>query len=196
MKKGLLTVLMTVVMTIPAFAAKGDMSIDAKLGLGVSNSIKMIVEDDYKFGFDVKNPFSLGAEFFYGLSDILSLGVGANYIFNSETDGYFDDLKVGTTNLYVAVKPEFKIESNVFSNIYLIGQIGLAINRIDWENRSVSVDNGLYLGAGFGTTIKDAFFVELVLSSSNGHAKRNNGGSSADIQYTATTINVGSRFSL
>jgi len=33
MKKGLLTVLMTVVMTIPAFAAKGDMSIDAKLGL-------------------------------------------------------------------------------------------------------------------------------------------------------------------
>ncbi len=196
MKKGLLTVLMTVVMTIPAFAAKGDMSIDAKLGLGVSNSIKMIVEDDYKFGFDVKNPFSLGAEFFYGLSDILSLGVGANYIFNSETDGYFDDLKVGTTNLYVAVKPEFKIESNVFSNIYLIGQIGLAINRIDWENRSVSVDNGLYLGAGFGTTIKDAFFVELVLSSSNGHAKRNNGGSSADIQYTATTINVGYRFSL
>ncbi|MBR3654110.1 MAG: outer membrane beta-barrel protein [Elusimicrobia bacterium] len=196
MKKGLLTVLMTVVMTIPAFAAKGDMSIDAKLGLGVSNSIKMIVEDDYKLGFDVKNPFSLGAEFFYGLSDILSLGVGANYIFNSETDGYFDDLKVGTTNLYVAVKPEFKIESNVFSNIYLIGQIGLAINRIDWENRSVSVDNGLYLGAGFGTTIKDAFFVELVLSSSNGHAKRNNGGSSADIQYTATTINVGYRFSL
>lgn len=196
MKKGLLTVLMTVVMTIPAFAAKGDMSIDAKLGLGVSNSIKMIVEDDYKFGFDVKNPFSLGAEFFYGPSDILSLGVGANYIFNSETDGYFDDLKVGTTNLYVAVKPEFKIESNVFSNIYLIGQIGLAINRIDWENRSVSVDNGLYLGAGFGTTIKDAFFVELVLSSSNGHAKRNNGGSSADIQYTATTINVGYRFSL
>jgi hypothetical protein len=196
MKKGLLTVLMTVVMTIPAFAAKGDMSIDAKLGLGVSNSIKMIVEDDYKFGFDVKNPFSLGAEFFYGLSDILSLGVGANYIFNSETDGYFDDLKVGATNLYVAVKPEFKIESNVFSNIYLIGQIGLAINRIDWENRSVSVDNGLYLGAGFGTTIKDAFFVELVLSSSNGHAKRNNGGSSADIQYTATTINVGYRFSL
>ena len=196
MKKGLLTVLMTVVMTIPAFAAKGDMSIDAKLGLGVSNSIKMIVEDDYKFGFDVKNPFSLGAEFFYGLSDILSLGVGANYIFNSETDGYFDDLKVGATNLYVAVKPEFKIESNVFSNIYLIGQIGLAINRIDWENRSVSVDNGLYLGAGFGTTIKDAFFVELGLSSSNGHAKRNNGGSSADIQYTATTINVGYRFSL
>ncbi len=196
MKKGLLTVLMTVVMTIPAFAAKGDMSIDAKLGLGVSNSIKMIVEDDYKLGFDVKNPFSLGAEFFYGLSDILSLGVGANYIFNSETDGYFDDLKVGTTNLYVAVKPEFKIESNVFSNIYLIGQIGLAINRIDWENRSVSVDNGLYLGAGFGTTIKDAFFVELVFSSSNGHAKRNNGGSSADIQYTATTINVGYRFSL
>lgn len=196
MKKGLLTVLMTVVMTIPAFAAKGDMSIDAKLGLGVSNSIKMIVEDDYKLGFDVKNPFSLGAEFFYGLSDILSLGVGANYIFNSETDGCFDDLKVGTTNLYVAVKPEFKIESNVFSNIYLIGQIGLAINRIDWENRSVSVDNGLYLGAGFGTTIKDAFFVELVLSSSNGHAKRNNGGSSADIQYTATTINVGYRFSL
>ena len=129
-----MNILMTVVMTIPAFAAKGDMSIDAKLGLGVSNSIKMIVEDDYKFGFDVKNPFSLGAEFFYGLSDILSLGVGANYIFNSETDGYFDDLKVGTTNLYVAVKPEFKIESNVFSNIYLIGQIGLAINRIDWEN--------------------------------------------------------------
>ena len=207
MKKGLLAVLLAVAMVAPAFAAKGDMSINAKLGLGVSNSAKMSdVEEmpsDLSMGIKVKTPFSLGAEFFYGMSDVLSVGFGANYIFDTEKDvnvgGPEMKFKTGTTNIYVAVKPEAKIDSSIFSSIYLIGQIGLAMPRLDIDGMpvDVSVDSGLYLGAGFGTTIKDAFFVELIFSSSNGSFSIGGIGSgSGDVQYTATTINVGYKFAL
>ena len=39
MKKSLLVVLLAVAMVIPAFAAKGDVSVNAKLGLGLNNSV-------------------------------------------------------------------------------------------------------------------------------------------------------------
>ena len=198
MKKSLLVVLMAVAMVAPAFAAKGDMSVNAKVGLGVSNSYKMTGIDgdsnDVYMGVKAKTPFSVGAEFFYATSDILSVGVGANYILDSETTIGSTKLKGGTTNIYVAVKPEFKVESDFFTSVYLIGQLGLAMPRYDWNGYSPSVDSGIYLGAGFGTTIKDAFLVELVFSSSNGSVSED--GDSFDVQYTATTINVGYKFNI
>ena len=204
MKKGLLAVLMAAALVVPAFAAKGDKSVDAKIGLGVSNSCKMSgpgdMSDDMIMGIKAKAPVSLGAEFFYGLMDNLSLGFGVNYTFNSETTVETDgkvNVKMGTTNIYVAVKPEAKIESDIFTSIYAIGQIGLAMNRMDAtvEGESFpSVDSGLYLGAGLGATIKDCVIVELIFSSSNGSMSMN--GESADVQYTATTFNVGYKFAL
>ena len=200
MKKSLLAVLLAVAMVAPAFAAKGDMYIDGKLGIGVSNSAKWTggehMSSDTYYGFKAKTPFSLGAEFFYGLMDNLSVGFGANYILDSETN--YEELKVkaGTTNIYVAVKPEVKIESNIFSSIYAVGQLGLAMVRMDvseedWVN---SIDNGIYLGAGLGVTIKDVVFVEFIFSSSNGSGKYE--GQTIDVQYTATTFNIGYKFAL
>jgi len=197
MKKELLAVLLAVAMAVPVFAAKGDMSVDAKLGLGLGSSVTCFSEDwnDGKIGskFKIDMPFMLGAEFFYGLIDNLSVGVGVNYVFDTATKMY-SDIKGGTTNIYLAAKPEAKIESDIFTSIYLIGQIGLSIGRCDIGGYKPSVDTGLYLGAGLGTTIKDVVLVELIVSSSNASFKYDI--QSFDIQYNITSLNIGYKFAL
>ena len=205
MKKLLAVVLLAAAMVAPAFAAKGDMSVNAKLGLGVNNNvfadISAIGGPGFDYKFDMEMPVSLGAEFFYGLMDNLSVGLGVNYGLDSKSKSKdFIPLKVGTTNIYAAVKPEAKIDSNIFSSIYLIGQIGLAMGRTEIDASgapSLDIKSGLYLGFGIGTTIMDCIIVELVCSSANLTLEK---GSmfpvDMDVQYTATTINVGYKFAL
>ena len=123
MKKGLLAVLLAVAMVAPAFAAKGDMSVNAKLGLGVSNNLNESSDemDGVGYGLKMEMPFSIGAEFFYGLMDNLSVGLGVNYGFDSKFKDnplFGDKMKAGTTNIYLAAKPEVKIDSSIFSSIY------------------------------------------------------------------------------
>ena len=193
MKKSLLAV----AMAVPAFAAKGDMSIDAKLVLGLGSSVTYSSDDwnDGNAGYKMKTemPFMLGAEFFYGLIDNLSVGVGANYVFDTATK-YYSEIKGGTTNIYLAAKPEAKIESDIFTSIYLIGQIGLSIGRCDIDGFKPSLDTGIYLGAGLGTTIKDVILVELIISSSNASFPEE--GYTLDLQYNITSINIGYKFAL
>ena len=210
MKKSLLALILAVALVAPAFAAKGDMSVNAKLGFGVNNSFSMFLDGisgptemkDQYTKYKMEMPVSLGAEFFYGVIDNLSVGFGVNYGFDSKIknkDAF--PLKMGTTNIYAAVKPEAKIDSNIFSSIYLIGQIGLAMGRAEIDGSgapSLTVNSGLYLGFGFGTTIKDCVIVEVVCSSANltldkgaMHLPKD-----LDVQYTATTINVGYKFAL
>ena len=215
MKKGLFAVLLAVAMAVPAFAAKGDMSVNAKLGLGVNNSVSLDGSDTISpkntyYKYDMEMPISIGAEFFYGLMDNLSVGLGVNYGFDSKAKNnnvahapFENQLKAGTTNIYLAVKPEAKIDSKIFSSIYLVGQIGLAMARAeiesdDYDFPSIDVNSGLYLGFGIGTTIMDCVVVEIVCSSANLTAKKSPPAVPADldVQYTATTINVGYKFAL
>ena len=197
MKKSLLGLLLAVAMVVPAFAQKGDMSVNAKLGLGV-NSYVSVSENDVVQGFKVDTPFMIGAEFFYGLLDNLSLGLGANYFF--DTPAKVDsDAKYGTTNIYATVKPEFKVEAAPFSSVYLIGQIGLSMVRSKSDApgaKSVDIDPGIYLGAGFGTMIKDALFVELIFSTCNGKVKESHLENDIDVQYTVTQLNIGYKFNI
>ena len=196
MKKSLLVLILAVALVVPAFAAKGDMSVNAKVGLGVNSNVTISgIEgsSDVFDGFKVDMPFMLGAEFFYGMDDILSVGFGANYVFNTSAK-VESQIKGGTTNIYVAVKPEFKVESDIFTSVYLIGQLGLSMGRCDVPESGFDIDSGIYLGAGFGATIKDAFLVELVFSSCNGTIKA--GGQSMDIQYSITSLNIGYKFAL
>ncbi len=214
MKKGLLAVLLAVAMAVPSFAAKGDMSVNAKLGLGVNNSCSLDLSDLYGYDefkdqyvkFNTEMPISIDAEFFYGLMDNLSVGLGVNYVFDSNSKGaalFGYEQKVGVTNIYFAVKPEAKIESNIFSSIYLIGQIGLSIPRTELEYSvsmpSIGTKNGLYLGLGIGTTIKDCVIVEIICSSAKSTwdlYRLYGDGSDVNVQYTATTINIGYKFAL
>jgi len=162
MKKSLIALILTVALVVPVFAQKGDMSVNAKLGLGLSNNIKN-GEDDISSTFKLNMPVSLGAEFFYGVMDNLSVGFGVSYVFDaeakSEDPAFNSKIKAGTTNVYLAVKPEAKIESEIFSSIYAIGQIGLTTARANVKNdhygidESPAIDSGLYLGLGFGTII-------------------------------------------
>jgi len=198
MKKSLLAVILAVAMVVPAFAQKGDMSINGKLGLGVSNNVNVSYDgmpDGMQEGFKMEMPISIGAEFFYGLMDNLSIGAGINYNFGSECKA---DMEVKpeakAVNFYLAVKPEAKIESDIFSSLYLIGQIGGSSITMEGNGESETADMGIYLGFGAGTIIKDCVIVELLLSSSNGSVSFS--GEKGDVQYTATTINVGYKFAL
>ena len=72
MKKSLLVLILAVAMVVPVFAAKGDMSIDAKLGLGLSNNFKVTYSDESEItGYKVEMPFSIGAEFFYKCTKLI-----------------------------------------------------------------------------------------------------------------------------
>lgn len=191
MKKSLLTFILAAAMVVPVFAEKGDISINAKLGLGVNSNFNFDYTEDFsQYNTDI--PFMLGAEFFYGLIDNLSVGVGVNYVF--DTAAKMDsEVKFGTTNLYVAVKPEVKLESDIFTSIYLIGQLGLSMVRYENYGETPSVDNGLYLGAGFGTMIKDMAFVELIFSSAKGGVSDYY---DINLQYNVTSVNVGYKFNI
>jgi hypothetical protein len=202
MKKSLLAVILAVAMVAPVFAQKGDMSINGKLGLGVSNNLNYHANghhglpDGLSQGYDMEMPISIGAEFFYGLMDMLSVGAGINYNFGSDTKANMEGskLEAKTVNFYLAVKPEAKIESDIFTSLYLIGQIGGSSITAESDGRSETADMGIYLGFGAGTIIKDCVIVELLISSANGSLSIN--GKTSDLQYTATTINVGYKFAL
>ena len=196
MKKSLLAVILAVALVAPVFAAKGDKSINAKVGLGVSNNLNMKV-DDTTMGYEMKMPISIGAEFFYGLMDNLSVGIGINYGFDSDLKAnisYIGSSRL--TSYYVAVKPEAKLDSKIFSSMYLIGQIGGSNVNIKSSNGSYSAegDMGIYLGFGAGTIIKDAFIVEFIVSSAN--SKISVDGVNGDLNYTATTLNVVYKFAI
>ncbi len=195
MKKSLLTLLLAVAMVVPAFAEKGEMSINGKLGLGLISSVSLNSDKDAYSVFKTDMPFMLGAEFFYGVIDCLSVGVGANYLFDTETKAKLggDKPKGGTTNIYLAVKPEIKTNSDIFSSVYFVGQIGLSMGRTKIYEGEPSMDSGLYLGTGFGTIIKDVVLVELIFSTSNSTMK--DSGESIDLEYDVTSLNIGYKFS-
>ena len=196
MKKRLLVLLFAVALVVPAFAEKGEMSINGKLGLGLISSVAINSDKDAYSVLKTDMPFMLGAEFFYGVIDCLSVGVGANYLFDTDAkvkiDG--DKVKGGTTNIYLAVKPEIKTNSDIFSSVYFIGQLGLSIGRTEIGGYEPSMDSGLYLGTGFGTMIKDVVLVELIFSTSNSTMKVPY--QDFDLEYSVTSINIGYKFTI
>ena len=192
MKKSLLALLLAAAMVVPAFAEKGEMSINGKLGLGVISSVSLDSDRDAYTVLKTDMPFMLGAEFFYGVIDNLSIGAGVNYLFDTSAK-VGSETKGGTTNIYLAVKPEIKTNSDIFSSVYFIGQIGLSMGRTELYGTESSTDSGLYLGTGFGTIIKDVVLVELIFSTAN---SKINDGMEIDLQYDVTSINIGYKFSI
>ena len=193
MKKSLLGLLLAVAMVVPAFAEKGEMSINGKLGLGVISSVSVNSDEDEYYVLKTDMPFMLGAEFFYGVIECLSVGVGVNYLFDT-TAKVASEVKGGTTNIYLAVKPEIKTNSDIFSSVYFIGQIGLSMGRCKVNGQEPSMDSGLYLGTGFGTIIKDVVLVELIFSTSNSTIKEPH--EDFNLEYSVTSLNIGYKFTI
>lgn len=198
MKKSLLTLLFAVAMAVPAFATdKGDMDLDLKLGYTLSDSIKLEYADGSDSGSTDKN-FILGADFYYYLHSNVALGVGINNIFDSKADYGFND-KYGFTNIYFSVKPKMDLKSDIFTGVYGIAQIGYGILRLDYDTDGVEPQpdekNGLYWAVGAGAEIMKNFIFELIYSCNNAGIEFTN-DSSADIKYSAFSVNIGYKFSL
>jgi long-subunit fatty acid transport protein len=201
MKKSLLALILAVALVAPVFAQKGDKSINAKLGLGVNNDLSINYDDvPDGMGWSIKTKIpaiSLGAEFFYGLMDNLSVGAGISYGFKAtskEIEG--EKPEVGVTNFYVAVKPEAKIESDIFTSIYLIGQIGGSSVSMEAAGESRTADMGIYLGFGAGTTIKENFIVELLYAFNYGTVDMKGEVSGIDATYKTLKLKVGYKFAI
>ena len=167
MKKGLLALLLTVAMVVPAFAVeKGSMEIVPKVGYVIEPLIMEDYYGDYS-GCKQESTFSLGADFYYYVMNNLGAGVGVNYVFDSKFKEIWDTQdSLGATNIYVAVKPVFELQENKFiDKIYFLGQLGYGMTRYeDKEFYSEKYnENGLYWAIGAGVE-KCNIVVELVYS--------------------------------
>ena len=200
MRKLLAVVLLAAAMVAPAFAAeKGSMEIDGKLGVLFSPTMKeeaSYMGHSMSESADFKTTFSLGADFFYYVANEIAVGAGLEYVVPSEVDVEGEgSMKYGTTNLFVQAKYDIALNNDIFNNIYPIAQLGYGFVSVSGDMSGyLDVKNGLYWGIGLGTTIKENFLVELLISSSNGSVSEDE--MSGDIQYTATTINIGYKFAL
>ena len=168
MKKGLLALLLTVAMVVPAFAVeKGSMEIVPKVGYVIE---PLIMEDYYGeyYGCKQESTFSLGADFYYYVMNNLGAGVGVNYVFDSKFNDSWDKRdSLGATNIYVAVKPVFELQENKFiDKIYFLGQLGYGMtryeNKMNFSSEKYN-ENGLYWAIGAGVE-KCNIVVELVYS--------------------------------
>ena len=198
MKKGLLTLLLAVVLIAPVFATdKGAMEIDVKAGYIASNNLDF---DGTSASTDSK--FVLGADFYYYVHPNVALGAGINNIFDSgETDydneGTYKD-KFGFTNIYFTVKPKLDLQSDIFTSVYGIVQLGYGLFRLDYDadgGPDPDTKNGLYWGIGAGAEIMKNFIFELIYSCNNGKVEFQ-GSNSNDIKYSIFSINVGYKFSI
>ncbi len=182
MKKIILSVLLMLVLALPVLASeKGAMEADAKLGIGLNPTIS----PDGGSSMDLNTSFGLGGDFYYYVDPSIALGAGLMYGLETALKDS-SDVKVGFTNLYFAVKPTMALDSEIFSSIYGLVQIGYGMPR---ATNISDIKGGLYWGIGIGTEIQ-SFIVEFVYGSNAGEG---NGG-----KFTSTSINLnlGYKFAL
>ncbi|MDD5021144.1 MAG: outer membrane beta-barrel protein [Endomicrobiaceae bacterium] len=179
MKKSILLVLLMLVLALPVLANdKGSMEADAKLSVALNPSIKVGSDSS-----DLNTTFGLGGDVYYYVDPSVALGLGLIYNFDTSLKDN-SDFKAGTTNLYFAVKPKIALESETFTCIYFLGQLGYAMPR---ANMSEDLKGGIYWGIGAGTEIQ-SFIVELIYGSSSGE----NFGESFTV--SSINLNVGYKF--
>ena len=134
MKKSILALLLAVALAAPVFAVdKGMMEADVKLGYIIE---PLMAENGrgYKDISQQESTFSLGADFYYYLLNNIGVGLGINYIFDSDfADGTgYGGAKLGDTNIYLSVKPVLEVEENKFiDKVYFLGHLGLGITRYE-----------------------------------------------------------------
>lgn len=164
MKKSLLAMLLAVALVAPVFAVeKGAMQLDIKAGIPISQKLKIEYKEyNVNLDSDMKQTFSLGADFFYYVGSNIAVGAGIDHIFNSEIKydlGTPVTDKLGYTNIYVQAKYDFILNNDFFNNIYPIVQIGYGILHENFDksdyvpsDMSYESENGLYWAIGVGTT--------------------------------------------
>ena len=197
MKKSILTVVLLVMSIVPVFASeKNDVEIEVKAGYTLDNNVKLYLSEGTDSGSTDKN-FIFGLDFYYYVNSQVALGLGANYILDSQADYNWED-KYGFTNVYFTVKPKMDLDSDILESFYFIAQVGYGFFKFDYDkSRTMTnpeTENGLYWGLGVGLEIISNFTLELIHSFNYGSVKNNN--ETSDMRYSALSLNVGYRFSL
>ena len=223
MKKSILALLLALALVAPAFAAstakkdakqetKKESKIDVvgKLGFVVAPSFdsSFCCSPEYnRYEGEANNSFAVAVEGYYKLDEKLSVGLGINYMFESELstpyDGnYFsgyDKVKLGFTNIYLSVKPKLS------ETIYALGQIGYGISHGSFYDdfnvggAVLKVDGGgLYFGLGAGVEYKSFLFEVLYSVNTATFKERYNfsGGTDYAFKYSAFNVNIGYKFSI
>lgn len=166
-----------------------NLELDLKLGLDFNPTL-VIHDNNEKTGLahEFNNSFLLGADFFFLKFSDFYLGSGLNHIFESRTKTKDSDAKSNITTYHIVGKYIIPLESNIFSNLYLIGNLGYAnVNITDttttWygseEDSDIAItlksefgNNNFFGGIGFGTELLDNFTAELTYSIIYGNEKR------------------------
>lgn len=194
MKKIIISLLFISIFSFNLFADNSsilNLELDLKLGLDFNPTLE-IHNDNEETGLahEFNNSFLLGSDFFFLIFSDFYLGVGFNHVFESKikTKGY--DTKRNITTCYIAGKYKMPLESKVFSNLYLIGNLGYANINIDniyefilhTDESGEDIDmiiiknkfnnNGFVWEIGLGTEIFDNFIAELTYS--NIYGKKEN----------------------
>ena len=144
MKKIIISLLFILIFNFNIFADDSsvlNLELDLKLGLDFNPTL-IIHDDNEKTGLaqEFNNSFLLGADFFVLKFSDLYLGVGINHIFESKIKTNGSDAKINTTTYYIVGKYKIPLESKIFSNLYLIGNLGYA---------NINIDKVLYFDRAF-----------------------------------------------
>ncbi len=210
MKKSLI-IMLVVAFVMPLFAAeKGNIELIGKLGVALNptDGFVEILDDTEVSGYTKNSALSISAEGLYYVLPELPLGLGINYQFSSERTknySYYKDPETGVTNIYLTAKPTLKIDSKIFTAVYLIGQIGYGLVRMgDYDDgvfkRKID-SNGLCWGLGAGTEIMKDFIFEFVFSTNYWSIKYENNNNhlydyKRDAESTALTLFAGYKFNI
>lgn len=222
MKKIITSLLFISIFTFSLFADDSqvlNLELDLKLGLDFNPTL-VIHDNSDKNGLahEFNNSFLLDVDFFILNFSDLYLGIGINHIFESEIKTKGCDTKSNITTCYIAGKYKMPLESKVFSNLYLIGNLGytnININSMynyifetDESGEEMGViigknkfnNNGFFLEIGLGTELFNNFIAELTYSNIYGNMENiysqifeNN---SQNITFSLIMFKIGYKFKI
>ena len=98
----------------------------------------------------------MGADFFFLKFADFYLGAGLNHVFESKIKTKDSDAKSNITTCHIVGKYKMPLESNIFSNLYLIGNLGYANVNINdtqttWHGDDEDSDIAITLESEFGS---------------------------------------------
>ncbi len=203
MKKVLLGLL---AISAVSFAAKGDISIVPKYGVGLGaayDDAPQVSEETDGIG------MSLALEGYYSVTDNFDLGLGVAYL--KHADRKEDTYNYGTGDVKTSGAEYDSIPLYVSSKYYLTKgntvdsflkfDLGYAFNtngsdfKKDGKSHSTDIDNGLYWGLGGGIEYKNVV-LDLMYNSTHSRVDVKDTGDSFDNNYGELTFSAGYKFNL
>jgi len=191
MKKLVLALLTAAVMAGATFAAQGDQYINVKAGLGVAGNVNSNEEGSPAIDYSTLVSFSVGGEYLYGISNIVSIGAGVEYVFPTKVH-VGDDVKVSYFPVYATIK------ANVSENkdFFLKGNFGFVASayhsgaNLTPNDPELNLEGSLYWAVGFGYEFDKTWSADVMYSSYGSGVNNDN------YTFTKVGISLGYKFKI